>query len=117
VGSPKDRRSRHARRDLFEQLQPFPAQAEFEHHETGGVAARPRQAIDEAGGDRIAGDREHDRHRAGRLQQRPHGRAAMGQNEVRRERGQFRCVSANLGGIGRGPADVDAHVAADGPVQ
>ena len=27
---PKDRRSRHARRDLFEQLQPFPAQAVFE---------------------------------------------------------------------------------------
>jgi len=33
--------------------------------------------IDEAGGDRIAGDREHDRHRAGRLQQRSDGPAAM----------------------------------------
>ena len=29
-GIPKDRRSRHARRDLLEQLQPFPAQAVFE---------------------------------------------------------------------------------------
>ena len=86
-------------------------------HETGGVAARPRQAVDEAGADRIGDDREHDRHGAGRLQQRPHGRGAMGQDDVRRERGQFRRVSANFGGIGRGPAGVDPHVAADGPAQ
>ena len=66
-GIPKDRRSRHARRDLLEQFQPFPAQAVFELHEAGGVAARPRQAIDEAGADRIGDDREHDRHGAGRL--------------------------------------------------
>ena len=31
----------------------FPAQAVFELHEAGGVAARPRQAVDEAGADRI----------------------------------------------------------------
>jgi hypothetical protein len=41
----------------------------------------------------------------------------MGQDDVGRERGQFRRVPANLGGIGRGPAGVDAHVAADGPAQ
>ena len=117
-GIPKDRRSRHARRDLLEQLQPFPADAVFEIHETGGVAARPRQAVDEAGADRIGDDdREHDRHGAGRLQQRRHGRGAMGQNDVRRERDQFRRVSANVGGIGCGPAGVDPHVAADGPAQ
>ena len=29
-GIPKDRHSRHARRDLLEQLQPFPAHAVFE---------------------------------------------------------------------------------------
>ena len=116
-GIPKDRRSRHAWRDLLEQLQPFPAHVVFGSHETGGVAAGPRQAVDEASGDRITGDREHDRHGAGRLQQRPHGRAAMGQDDVRRKRGQFRRMSANLGGIGRGPADVDAHVAADRPVR
>ena len=46
-----------------------------------------------------------------------HGRVAMGQDDVRRERGQFRRVSANVGGIGRGPAGVDPHVAADGPAQ
>jgi len=65
----------------------------------------------------IGDDREHDRHGAGRLQQRPHGRGAMGQDDVRRERGQFSRVSANFAGIGRGPAGVDPHVAADGPAQ
>ena len=95
----------------------FPLMLYSDSHETGDVAAWSRQAVDEAGADRIADDREHDRHGAGRLQQRPHGRAAMGQDDVRRERGQFRRVSANFGGIGRGPADVDPHVAADGPAQ
>ena len=47
-GIPKDRHSRHARRDLLEQLQPFPGQAIFEREETGGIAARPRQAVTKA---------------------------------------------------------------------
>jgi hypothetical protein len=62
--------------ELLEQLQPFPAQAVFEQEETGGVAARLRQAIDEAGTDRIDDGREHDWHGAGGLQQRPHSRGA-----------------------------------------
>ena len=37
---------------------------------------------------------------------------ARGQDDVRRDRGQFRRVSASVGGIGRGPAGVDPHVAA-----
>src|SRR5262249_17320820 len=41
-GIAEDRRARHARRDLFEQFQPFPAQSIFELHEARGVAARPR---------------------------------------------------------------------------
>ena len=45
--------------------------------ESGDVAARPRQAVDKAGADRIGDDREHDRHGAGRLQQRRHGRSAV----------------------------------------
>ena len=60
---------------------------------------------------------EHDRHGAGRLLQRPHGRPASGQDDVRRERDQFRRVSANAVGIARGPAVVDPHVAAVGPAQ
>ncbi len=41
----------------------------------------------------------------------------MSQDDVGRERGQFRRVSANVGGIGSGPAGIDPHVAADGPAQ
>ncbi|MGB3658984.1 MAG: hypothetical protein WBA14_13765, partial [Pseudolabrys sp.] len=109
--------SRHARRDLLEQFQPFAGNAVFEIHKAGGVAARPRQVIDEASTDRTGGDREHDWHRVCRLQRRPHGHGAMGQDEVRRERGQFRRVSANGGCIRGGPAGVDLHVAADGPAR
>jgi len=65
----------------------------------------------------IYGSREHDRHGTRRLEQRPQGRGTVGQHDVGRERGQFRRVSGNFGGFGRGPADVDAHVAADGPAQ
>ena len=68
-GIPNDRCALHARCDLLEQLQPFPAHAVFETDETGDVAARPRQAVDKAGPDRIGDVREHDRHGAGRLQQ------------------------------------------------
>ena len=52
----------------------------------------------------------------GRLQQRSHGRA-HDQDDVGRERNQFRRVFAHLGGIARGPAGVDAHVAAVDPAQ
>ena len=68
-GIPKDRRSRHARRDLLEQFRPFRGQTVFELHEAGGIAARPRQAIDEAGADWIGDDHEYDRHGASRLKQ------------------------------------------------
>ena len=81
----------------------FAAHAVFEHGEAGGVAARPRQALDEPGADRIRDLREHDRNGAGRLQQRRHNRAARGQDDVRGERDQFRRVSAMAVGIARAP--------------
>ena len=66
-GVPDDCYPLYSRRDLLEQLQPFPADAEFERDEPGGVAARPRQTINETGADRIDDNREHDRYGAGRL--------------------------------------------------
>jgi len=48
----------HARRDLPEQTQPFSAQRALSHDKTGGVAARPREACDEATADRIGNNRE-----------------------------------------------------------
>ena len=47
ISSAKDRRARHTWRDLFEQPQPLPADAVFGRQEAGGVAAGPRQAVDE----------------------------------------------------------------------
>jgi len=57
---PKDRHSRHAGRDLFEQLQPLPADAVLREGKTGGVAARPRHARDEASADWVSRRCEHD---------------------------------------------------------
>ena len=112
---PKHRRPRHAGRDLLEQFQPFPAHAVFETGEPGGVAARPRQARRRSRRRPDRRQREHDRHGAGRLQQRRHSCEwpVAAQDDVGRERGQFRRVSAKCGGIGCGPADVDPHIAAD----
>src|SRR5262245_26803926 len=117
VGIAKDRDALHAGRDLLQQLQPFSADAIFEKHEPGGVAARPRQALDETAGDWIGNDREHDRYGAGHLQQRPYGRRARCQNDVRRERGQLCRIFANPGDTAWTPSDVKPYVAAINPTE
>jgi len=101
---------------LLEQLQPLSADAVLEKHETGSVAAWPRQAVDEARRDRISDDREYDRHGMGCLQQLPHGVAAVSQDDVRRKPHHFRSVFADVG-IGRGPTCIDPHIAADALAQ
>jgi hypothetical protein len=64
---PKNRRSRHARCDFFEQCQPFRADAVFEIDKSSGIAARPRKTFDEAGADRIGNMHEYNWHGAARL--------------------------------------------------
>ena len=49
----KDHRPCHAGRNLLEQLQPFRSDAVFPHEKTGGIAARPCQAIDVARADEV----------------------------------------------------------------
>ena len=56
------------RRKLLEQLQPLGADAVLKHCKSGRVAARPRQALDIAGTNRVGDSSEDDRHGAGRLQ-------------------------------------------------
>src|SRR5436305_309118 len=85
---PQDRRSRDTRSDLLEQLQPLSAQAVLELHKAGSVAARPRQAIDEACANRIGDVHEHDWHAPGRLQQRLQRRGATCKDDVRRQGNQ-----------------------------
>src|SRR5262245_10614746 len=91
--------STRPRCDLFEQLQPLRAEAEFKVGKTGDVAAWPRQAVDDAGGDRVADVREHDGHGAGGLLQCLNAWGGRGQNDVRRERQKLlrsdvRCTTA-----------------------
>src|SRR5262245_5617612 len=113
----KHRHLRHGRRYLLEQLQPFRAHAVFKRCKAGNVAARLRQAIDEARADRIGYLCEHNWHGARRVHQRPYGHSASSQYDVRRKRDQFRGILANALGIASGPAGVDPHVAAIGPTE
>src|SRR6516225_10431035 len=113
----KDSRAPHAWRDLFEQLEPFPAQAVFELHEAGRVAARPREAIDESAADRVGHIHEHNRHGARCLQQWPQGCGARCQNDVWRQGCQFRRVLANGVGQAFAPSIINPEVAALGPTQ
>src|SRR6516164_7274129 len=113
----KEPHSLYAGRDLLEQLQPFPTDAVFIQHETSSVAARLREAIDEAGADRFGNLDEHDRHGTSRPQQRPRGCTGNSQDDVGRKCNQFRRVSANALSIARSPPYVDPQVAAVGPAQ
>src|SRR5262249_22949080 len=109
--------SRETGCDFFEQFQPFSTEAIFELHEAGGIAARLRQTIDEAGTDWIGDDREHDRHGVRRLKYRSCRRAASGHDDVRRERNQFFGLFVTGGGIAPRKAVVEPYVAALRPAQ
>jgi hypothetical protein len=56
-----------------------------------------------------------DRHCAGRLLHCGHVEAGIGDDDVRRERDQFRRVFAGSVDTACGPADVEARIAAVGP--
>ena len=101
----------------LENFQPFRTQIVFKQHKAGGVAARPRQTLDDTGADRIRGDHKHDWDGACRLEQPLYCQATSSQNDVWRERDQVWRVFANIVGIGFAPTIIDAHVAAIGPAQ
>ena len=74
------------------------------------VALRPGRArlSTNPSADRAGDVHEHDRHGAGRLQQRPYRPAASGQDDVRCEREQFCQVFTSVVGIAGGPAGIRA---------
>jgi hypothetical protein len=84
---------------------------------SGCIAAGVRQARDEAGTDRINGLHEHDRYRSGDPLQFRYASAGGGQNDVRRERDQFRRVLGRGVGTRASPAVVDPPVAAGRPAR
>src|SRR5262245_49976271 len=80
------------------------------------MAAWPRQAWDVAGSDRIGNDNEYNRHNAGHLQQRPHSRAAISEDDLRRKRNHFRCLFE--GGCNAcTKTDVELNIATFDPTQ
>src|SRR6476661_7923876 len=107
----------HARRDLFEQLQPFPAHRILEAGESGDVSSGLRQALDEPLADRIDDQREHDRYRGGPLAQCSQYLWAVGQDHVRHHADEFRGVFLYEFRIGRTKAIVEMDIAAGYPAQ
>jgi len=95
-----------ARRNLLEQLQPLARYCSLHANETGDVAARPRQASDEAIADRISNLRENDRDGVRLLQQRPGCWRVLRKNEIRLQPDELLCKSLHQLNIGRRPAIV-----------
>src|SRR4029453_8519156 len=116
-GIAKHRHTRHFRRDLLEQLQPFDADSKLKRGKSGDIAAGPRQACDKAAADRIDDIHEYDRQITRAIEQRSNGRKAAGKDDVRCEPYQFRGVATNAIGIASRPASVNPKVAANGPSQ
>src|SRR5262245_35660282 len=81
------------------------------------VALPPRQACDEATADGIEKVNEHDWQCVRCVQQRPDGRTARSQEDLRLEGHQLRRVFADVGGIACAPAQIEVHVSAHGPTQ
>src|SRR5262245_43770502 len=103
--------------DVLQRFQPFGRVGVFEVGKAGGVAARTRQAVDEAGADRVGDKREHDRNGPGRLQQRRYGTARLRQDDLWGERDQVRRVPTQVVGISTSKAVLDPDVVADGPAR
>ena len=97
---------------LFEQVQPFSADSEIELRETCRVAARPRQACDQAAIDRIASADKYDGDVARHTLQSANRSAADGQQQVGRLRNELRRVSTITLAIACAPAIVDLKIAA-----
>jgi hypothetical protein len=104
--------SRHVRRELLEQFQPFPADRVLKQSESGCVAAGPREALGKAGADRVDDRREYDRNGPSLPLQRDQDRSAGSQNDVGSKRDQLRGVSSIALGIGGAPTGLDPHIAA-----
>ena len=101
--------------DLFEQLEPFCAEAVLEQGKSSDVATRPRQALDESRADRIDNTHEHNRRHRANLLERPHRSARGSNNDFRRERDKLRRVMAAAVSVERAPANVDPRVASECP--
>ena len=96
----------------------FPLMPYSKMRKAGGIAAWPRQAVDKAAADRIGDIHEHDRHGAGRLAAMPRTAAPPAARMTSGASATNSAAYLRMSlGIGRAPAGVDPHIAADGPAQ
>ena len=106
-----------SRHDLAEKLQPVAGKIGLLVRQTSDVTARPRQACDDPGADRIAGRGEHDRDVLGRLHDGESRPSARCDDDVH-------AASDELGGVlgvafvaALRPAILDRHVTAVDPAE
>jgi hypothetical protein len=102
---------RHARHQVAEQPQPLRFHQIRQQSHSGHIAARPAEARDQAGGDRVAADPEHDRDGRTRGLRRESGNVTPGRHD------DGHLPAHQIGGEGRQsavvtarPAEFDGHV-------
>ena len=109
--------AREAGCDLLEHLQPLSCHAGLVTGKAGHVAARPRQAGNEALADWVRDHHEHDRYGVGDWLQDGQRRRALRHEHVRRQADQFPCQRQRQLGVVSEEAIVDPNVAALRPSQ
>src|SRR5262249_49945442 len=112
-----DRHARDARRELLEHVQQFPEHRRFGRSEAGDVAARARQAGNEAGLDGIDNPSKNDRDAAGLLLHGLQRQCSADQDCIRIEAHELLGMGADASGVGSAPPLVDTDAAAIVPAE
>src|SRR4029079_12758407 len=102
-----------ARRDLFEHLQHLSAHREFSIRKAGYISTRLREAGDKATPDGINDLDEDGRDSVRHTLERGQCQWAPGADQIRLQRGEFRCVAAYLIEISSAPSYINRQA---GPV-
>src|SRR6516225_9235299 len=103
--------------DTFHQVEPLSGNGGLEIAETGEIAAGSRQALDHAGGDRVADLDEHRGCRAGGIPDRDGDGRRIGQDHVRPPIEQFVGELACMRRVARTPAIDELDIAALYPAE
>src|SRR3954469_17159650 len=116
-GIAKNRYPRHIRRNLLQQLQPFPGETVFELRKAGNVCTWMGHAFDQTGTNRVDDLQANDRNGRGRPRYRGGDDAAFSYDHVRRQSDEFRDVSADQLRFGFGRPIIELNVGALDPSQ
>ena len=98
------------RHDVPQDVQPLPTDPELEVRESGRIAARVSETGDKTTSERVGKVCEHDRDRAGFLQECGGGGSAGCHNHIRVKLNQFFCKLLYAGGIASGKTTFKANV-------